>query len=91
MLIISCFFFVFQSWNTRWLKSSKVSKVLAASKLGKRVRDKIKKSKRSKKNSTREDQEDEAENNANSSYTSKHEDGSIEQYKELLDIRQRKT
>ncbi|KAH8379411.1 hypothetical protein KR009_004729 [Drosophila setifemur] len=76
-----------QSWRARYLRSSKVSQVLAASRLGKRVRDKIKKSKHNKNTSAGEEQ-------AKSSqpvFTSKHEDGSVEQYQELLEHRQRKT
>ncbi|XP_037933018.1 uncharacterized protein LOC119667778 [Teleopsis dalmanni] len=77
-----------ESWHSRYLQSSKVSKVLAESRLGKRVRDKIKKSKRSK----RDSQKEEADKTVTkSTFTSKHEDGSVEQYKELLEIRQRKT
>ncbi|XP_004530792.1 glutamic acid-rich protein [Ceratitis capitata] len=78
-----------ESWHSRYLKSSKVSKVLATSRLGKRVRDNIKKSKRSKKDSERVKNAEEKEK-SNTSYASKHEDGSIEQYKELLAMRQRK-
>uniref|UniRef100_A0A0K8TX48 Uncharacterized protein n=1 Tax=Bactrocera latifrons TaxID=174628 RepID=A0A0K8TX48_BACLA len=78
-----------ESWHSRYLKSSKVSKVLATSRLGKRVRDNIKKSKRSKKDTERVKVADEKEK-PSPSYASKHEDGSIEQYKELLAMRQRK-
>ncbi|XP_075160794.1 uncharacterized protein LOC142233681 [Haematobia irritans] len=74
-----------QSWHSRYMKSSKVSKVLAASRLGKRVRDKIKKSKEaSREDLEKPEQKEEL-------YTSKHEDGSLEQYKELLELRQRKS
>ncbi|XP_065360756.1 transcriptional regulator ATRX homolog [Calliphora vicina] len=79
-----------QSWHSRYMKSSKVSKVLAASRLGKRVRDKIKKSKHSKKETSHENSDIEKEK-SKPAYSSKHEDGSIEQYKELLEIRQRKS
>lgn len=72
------------------MKSSKVSKVLAASRLGKRVRDKIKKSKHSKKTAAQENSEAEKDKSA-TVFNSKHEDGSIEQYKELLEMRQRKS
>ncbi|XP_059216897.1 glutamic acid-rich protein isoform X2 [Stomoxys calcitrans] len=73
-----------QSWHSRYMKSSKVSKVLAASRLGKRVRDKIKKSKEaSREDSDKPEKQEEI-------FTSKHEDGSLEQYKELLELRQRK-
>ncbi|XP_053657678.1 neurofilament medium polypeptide [Anopheles marshallii] len=34
-----------KSWNTRWLKSSRVAKVMAASRLGNKVREKLKKKK----------------------------------------------
>uniref|UniRef100_A0A034VYY7 Uncharacterized protein n=2 Tax=Bactrocera dorsalis TaxID=27457 RepID=A0A034VYY7_BACDO len=78
-----------ESWHSRYLKSSKVSKVLATSRLGKRVRDNIKKSKRSKKDTERVKVAEEKEK-PSPSYASKHEDGSIEQYKELLAMRQRK-
>uniref|UniRef100_A0A0A1XI84 Transcriptional regulator ATRX n=1 Tax=Zeugodacus cucurbitae TaxID=28588 RepID=A0A0A1XI84_ZEUCU len=78
-----------ESWHSRYLKSSKVSKVLATSRLGKRVRDNIKKSKRSKKDTERVKVPEEKEK-PSPSYASKHEDGSIEQYKELLAMRQRK-
>ncbi|KAH8360325.1 hypothetical protein KR200_001871 [Drosophila serrata] len=77
-----------ESWRTRYLKSSKVSQVLAASRLGKRVRDKIKKSKRSK--NAAGDEQSQGEKQP-APFTSKHEDGSMEQYKELLQHRQRKT
>ncbi|XP_052844378.1 neurofilament medium polypeptide [Drosophila gunungcola] len=77
-----------ESWRTRYMKSSKVSQVLAESRLGKRVRDKLKKSKRSKVAAS--DEQAEAEKQP-VSFTSKHEDGSIEQYQELLQHRQRKT
>ncbi|XP_054733657.1 PH domain-containing protein DDB_G0287875-like [Anastrepha obliqua] len=78
-----------ESWHSRYLKSSKVSKVLATSRLGKRVRDNIQKSKRSKKDSERE-KVSEVKEKSSTSFASKHEDGSIEQYKELLAMRQRK-
>jgi len=69
------------------MKSSKVSQVLAESRLGKRVRDKLKKSKRSKVVAS----DEQAKVEKPVSFTSKHEDGSIEQYQELLQHRQRKT
>lgn len=67
------------------MKSSKVSKVLAASRLGKKVRDKIKKSKEAPRESSDKTEEKEEV------FTSKHEEGSLEQYKELLELRQRKS
>ncbi|EDV51967.1 neurofilament medium polypeptide [Drosophila erecta] len=76
-----------ESWRSRYMKSSKVSQVLAESRLGKRVRDKLKKSKRSKVTAS----EEQAKAEKPDSFTSKHEDGSIEQYQELLQHRQRKT
>ncbi|EDX10852.1 GD14705, partial [Drosophila simulans] len=76
-----------ESWRSRYMKSSKVSQVLAESRLGKRVRDKLKKSKRSKVTA----REEQAKVEKLVSFTSKHEDGSIEQYQELLQHRQRKT
>ncbi|XP_043647051.1 cell surface glycoprotein 1 [Drosophila teissieri] len=76
-----------ESWRSRYMKSSKVSQVLAESRLGKRVRDKLKKSKRSKATAS----EEQAKVEKPDSFTSKHEDGSIEQYQELLQHRQRKT
>ncbi|KAH8361396.1 hypothetical protein KR084_000763 [Drosophila pseudotakahashii] len=76
-----------ESWRTRYMKSSKVSQVLAESRLGKRVRDKLKKSKRSKVVASN----DQTNAEKPASFTSKHEDGSIEQYQELLQHRQRKT
>ncbi|EDW94722.1 enolase-phosphatase E1 [Drosophila yakuba] len=76
-----------ESWRSRYMKSSKVSQVLAESRLGKRVRDKLKKSKRSKVTASEEQSKVEKPD----SFTSKHEDGSIEQYQELLQHRQRKT
>ncbi|KAH8300482.1 hypothetical protein KR018_008653 [Drosophila ironensis] len=78
-----------ESWRTRYLKSSKVSQVLAASRLGKRVRDKIKKSKHSKDGVSGGDQDKNAKQEV--VFTSKHEDGSVEQYQELLQHRQRRT
>uniref|UniRef100_A0A6P4FLD5 Neurofilament medium polypeptide n=1 Tax=Drosophila rhopaloa TaxID=1041015 RepID=A0A6P4FLD5_DRORH len=77
-----------ESWRSRYMKSSKVSQVLAESRLGKRVRDKLKKSKRSKVAANDEQTKSEKQP---VSFTSKHEDGSIEQYQELLQHRQRKT
>ncbi|XP_005187116.2 ABC transporter F family member 4 [Musca domestica] len=74
-----------QSWHDRYMKSSKVSKVLAASRLGKKVRDKIKKSKEAPRESSDKAEEKEEV------FTSKHEEGSLEQYKELLELRQRKS
>lgn len=67
------------------MKSSKVSKVLAASRLGKRVRDKIKKSKETSRDCSEKSEPKEE------TFTSKHEEGSLEQYKELLELRQRKS
>ncbi|XP_017136249.1 nucleolar protein dao-5 [Drosophila miranda] len=78
-----------ESWRTRYLKSSKVSQVLAASRLGKRVRDKIKKTKRA---ATGKDAVDDAQAKAAQQqppFASKHEDGSVEQYQELLQHRKR--
>ncbi|KAH8398777.1 hypothetical protein KR222_003128 [Zaprionus bogoriensis] len=79
-----------ESWRTRYLKSTKVSQVLAASRLGKRVRDKIKKSKRAQKHSESKEAGDEKAQQQQQQFTSKHEDGSMEQYQELLQHRQRK-
>ncbi|XP_060652505.1 LOW QUALITY PROTEIN: neurofilament heavy polypeptide [Drosophila nasuta] len=73
-----------ESWRTRYLKSSKVNQVLAASRLGKRVRDKIKESKRN-------GDEKSSKQSQQQQFTSKHEDGSMEQYQELLQHRQRKS
>lgn len=68
------------------MKSSKVSKVLATSRLSKRVRDKIKNSKHtSYEKSTQMSSEKDSEN----LFISKHEDGSMDQYRELLDITSR--
>ncbi|KAH8366044.1 hypothetical protein KR093_008606 [Drosophila rubida] len=85
-----------ESWRTRYLKSSKVNQVLAASRLGKRVRDKIKESKRAqKKHSEGKGAGDEKSSKQSQQhqqqFTSKHEDGSMEQYQELLQHRQRKS
>ncbi|XP_023164112.2 uncharacterized protein LOC111594865 [Drosophila hydei] len=84
-----------ESWRTRYLKSSKVSQVLAASRLGKRVRDKIKKSNRAQKRNDSKSGSDEKSSSQQQQqqqqFTSKHEDGSIEQYQELLQHRQRKS
>ncbi|KAH8395121.1 hypothetical protein KR215_010828 [Drosophila sulfurigaster] len=83
-----------ESWRTRYLKSSKVNQVLAASRLGKRVRDKIKESKRAqKKHSEGKGNGDEksSKQSQQQQFTSKHEDGSMEQYQELLQHRQRKS
>ncbi|XP_017059091.1 protein IWS1 homolog [Drosophila ficusphila] len=76
-----------ESWRSRYMKSSKVSQVLAESRLGKRVRDKLRKSKRSKVAAS----EEQAKVEKPASFTSKHEDGSIEQYQELLQHRPRKS
>ncbi|XP_041447818.1 nucleolar protein dao-5 [Drosophila obscura] len=82
-----------ESWRTRYLKSSKVSQVLAASRLGKRVRDKIKKTKRAQKSANGRDgaADDAQAKAAQPPFASKHEDGSVEQYQELLQHRQRQT
>uniref|UniRef100_A0A1A9WEA8 Uncharacterized protein n=1 Tax=Glossina brevipalpis TaxID=37001 RepID=A0A1A9WEA8_9MUSC len=79
-----------ESWHSRYIKSSKVSRVLAASRLSKRVRDRIKKSKSSKKNASRENLNME-KRESTPDFKSRHEDGSVEQYKELLELRQRKS
>lgn len=66
--------------------------MLAASRLGKRVRDKIKKSKRAEKHSeSKEAGNEKASQQQQQQFTSKHEDGSMEQYQELLQHRQRKS
>ncbi|KAL7733239.1 hypothetical protein ACLKA6_004745 [Drosophila palustris] len=83
-----------ESWRTRYLKSSKVNQVLAASRLGKRVRDKIKESKRAQKkhNEGKADVAEKAtQQQQQQTFNSKHEDGSMEQYQELLQHRQRKS
>ncbi|EDV97005.1 nucleolar and coiled-body phosphoprotein 1 [Drosophila grimshawi] len=85
-----------ESWRTRYLKSSKVSQVLAASRLGKRVRDKIKKSNRAQKRkeskeAANEKSPQQQQQQQQQQFTSKHEDGSMEQYQELLQHRQRKS
>ncbi|XP_034484292.1 nucleolar protein dao-5 [Drosophila innubila] len=83
-----------ESWRTRYLKSSKVNQVLAASRLGKRVRDKIKESKRAQKKHSkgRADVDEKAtQQQQQQTFNSKHEDGSMEQYQELLQHRQRKS
>ncbi|BFF98668.1 nucleolar protein dao-5 [Drosophila madeirensis] len=82
-----------ESWRTRYLKSSKVSQVLAASRLSKRVRDKIKKTKRAQKsaNGGRDAADDAQAKTAQPAFASKHEDGSVEQYQELLQHRQRQS
>ncbi|XP_064544363.1 uncharacterized protein LOC135432589 [Drosophila montana] len=86
-----------ESWRTRYLKSSKVSQVLAASRLGKRVRDKIKKSNRDQKRNDAKEAGDEKtsqqqqQQQQQQQFTSKHEDGSMEQYQEVLQHRQRKS
>lgn len=69
------------------MKSSKVSKVLATSRLSKRVRDKIRNSKQANINKpTPTGPKDISEN----VFVSRHEDGSIEQYRELLDMASKK-
>ncbi|XP_017842023.2 cilia- and flagella-associated protein 251 [Drosophila busckii] len=78
-----------ESWRTRYLKSSKVSQVLATSRLGKRVRDKLRKSKRSQKHSESKEAAEQAEQAQQLS--SQHEDGSMEQYLELKQQRLRKS
>lgn len=67
--------------------------MLAESRFGKRVRDKIKKSKRAEKHSESKETGDEkvAQQQQQQQFTSKHEDGSMEQYQELLQHRQRKS
>lgn len=69
--------------------------MLAASRLGKRVRDKIKKSNRDqKRNDSKEagdektsQQQQQTQQQQQQQFTSKHEDGSMEQYQELLQHR----
>lgn len=67
--------------------------MLAESRFGKRVRDKIKKSKRAEKHSESKETGDEkaSQQQQQQQFTSKHEDGSMEQYQELLQHRQRKS
>lgn len=68
--------------------------MLAESRFGKRVRDKIKKSKRAEKHSESKETGDEKasqQQQQQQQFTSKHEDGSMEQYQELLQHRQRKS
>lgn len=67
--------------------------MLAESRFGKRVRDKIKKSKRAEKHSESKETGDEkaSKQQQQQQFTSKHEDGSMEQYQELLQHRQRKS
>lgn len=67
--------------------------MLAESRFGKRVRDKIKKSKRAEKHNELKETGDEkaSQQQQQQQFTSKHEDGSMEQYQELLQHRQRKS
>ncbi|XP_055914401.1 nucleolar protein dao-5 [Eupeodes corollae] len=74
-----------ESWNDRWLNSRRVSKVLAASRLGNKVRNKIKESKKAKKIEEAAANEKALEKPQQVIFISKHEMGSVEQYKELLD------
>lgn len=60
-----------------------MDKVLATSRLTKRVRDKIKKSKHT---IPKKSDQISSENFSEKVFISKHEDGSMEQYRELLDI-----
>lgn len=72
------------------MQSSKLNKVLAASRLGKRVRDNIKKSRHTQKDNQNNNSEAD-KGKPTPTFTSKHEDGSVEQYRELLEMRLRKS
>ncbi|XP_055844472.1 protein IWS1 homolog [Episyrphus balteatus] len=78
-----------ESWNDRWLNSRRVSKVLAASRLGNKVRNKIKENKKVKKMeeaaAAAAALEKEQEKPQQVVFISKHEMGSVEQYKEILE------
>lgn len=81
-----------ESWNDRWLNSRRVSKVLAASRLGNKVRNKIKESKKAKKlEQAAAAVEKEQEKPQQVVFVSKHELGSVEQYKEILESLPRKS
>ncbi|XP_055601725.1 glutamic acid-rich protein [Uranotaenia lowii] len=74
-----------KSWNSRWLESNRVAKVMATSRLGNKVRDKLKKKKKKK-----QEEEEEArkpptpEPVVETVPTSTAEVGSVEHYKELV-------
>ncbi|XP_019529938.3 ABC transporter F family member 4 [Aedes albopictus] len=78
-----------KSWGSRWLESKRVAKVMAASRLGNKVRDKLKK-KKQKEQQEQQELEKEAEK-AESPEPPKEpelpsnvEEGSVEHYKELV-------
>ena len=82
-----------QSWNTRWLGSSKVSKILATSKLANRVRVKLKKDRKAEQELQQQIlvaaaaaaiEETEQQKSPKVIFSSSFEDGSIQQYKEIL-------
>lgn len=77
-----------KSWGSRWLESKRVAKVMAASRLGNKVRDKLKKKKQ------KEQQQQELEKEATKAESPEPpkepeiptnvEEGSVEHYKELV-------
>lgn len=68
-----------------------MSKVLAASRLGNRVRNKIKESKKAKKLEEAAVNEKEQAKPQEVVFTSQHEIGSVDQYNEILETIQKKT
>lgn len=87
-------FFQESDWNSRWLSSNKVSKVLTSAKLGKKLRDKVKEKKSNEKKEKKElldkkrkEDEEKAEKKkaANKIINSK-EEGTLEQFRILKEL-----
>lgn len=78
-----------KSWGSRWLESNRVAKVMAASRLGNKVRDKLKKKKKKQKQEEEEaakqaEEEAEPKPAEEPQPVSNAEVGSVEHYKELI-------
>ncbi|XP_065086912.1 DNA ligase 1 [Ochlerotatus camptorhynchus] len=77
-----------KSWGSRWLQSKRVAKVMAASRLGNKVRDKLKEKKKQKQQQEQEEEEarkvESPEPPVEPEVPSNVEVGSVEHYKELV-------
>lgn len=73
-----------RSWNTRWLESSKVTKILATSRLGNKVRDNIKKKKSIEEKTKIVAPVEEKSKNSPVKEHNLHEVGSVQHYRELI-------
>lgn len=73
-----------RSWNTRWLESSKVTKILATSRLGNKVRDNIKKKKSIEEKTKIVAPVEEKPKDSPVKEHNLHEVGSVQHYRELI-------